>query len=773
MTILASLIASLGLESTSFHSGIDNARKKMKSAEREFNKIGDNLTKAGAGLSAIVTAPIVGMGAAFIGAAKDMAAGLPELERAAQLANVGTTRFQKLAFAAKSIGIEQEKLGDIYKDTNDKVGDFLATGGGEMKDFFTTIAPKVGLTAESFRKLSGPDALQAYYNALEKAKVSQPEMVFYMESIADEASALIPLLRENGRAFTELGGKAAILSPSDIENLKAYNAASRDWDTALRSITISLVRSGLLQGVTELVKDVADLAAGVSEVNPELMKWGIGMASVAAAAGPALMGIGSLVKFMAPFAAGTAPVIGTAGAGAVGLGGTGLLGIASVLGPMALLAGGVVVAYQHWDKIGPWIDQVAARMDAWATKTDAQLAAFNADVEAMDRQLGIPSKDVFLASVEKNFGESIARIDDWLAGIQRWAADYDAAVERMEKNTIASMQRMYTGVKTWVHDKLNAIWDSVMEKVRAVDAGFFKLYDAVVGHSYVPDMVDEIGVQMARLDKNMVGVAGKATGATADAFRALEQEVSPILDRLFPDEAAERDYRKDSAAIDAWAKKAGLSDAALADAQQRLRKEHLGIKSPDEVLDGIFTEQGAFDLPTPELKPFENEVDKVFGKVKGLNADLVKSFATTTRDVAGSLQGLVGNIKSGDWLSALSGVADLVVQISGLIGGGGGGATAVFNRGFGGFRADGGSVMPRTGYVVGERGPELFVPRTSGMVVPNHALGQRGAVVQLVVGEGQIFEPRVQSISGNVSVQTVRGNNTRAAMSQRQSLVAA
>lgn len=42
---------------------------------------------------------------------------------------------------------------------------------------------------------------------------------------------------------------------------------------------------------------------------------------------------------------------------------------------------------------------------------------------------------------------------------------------------------------------------------------------------------------------------------------------------------------------------------------------------------------------------------------------------------------------------------------------------------FGGFRADGGGVQQGKGYIVGERGPEWFEPATSGMVVPNHALG--------------------------------------------------
>jgi len=42
---------------------------------------------------------------------------------------------------------------------------------------------------------------------------------------------------------------------------------------------------------------------------------------------------------------------------------------------------------------------------------------------------------------------------------------------------------------------------------------------------------------------------------------------------------------------------------------------------------------------------------------------------------------------------------------------------------FGGFRAEGGPVMGGRGYIVGERGPELFVPGSSGSIVPNNRLG--------------------------------------------------
>ena len=46
-------------------------------------------------------------------------------------------------------------------------------------------------------------------------------------------------------------------------------------------------------------------------------------------------------------------------------------------------------------------------------------------------------------------------------------------------------------------------------------------------------------------------------------------------------------------------------------------------------------------------------------------------------------------------------------------------------------RANGGSVSSGTPYLVGERGPELFVPGASGNIVPNHSMGASNIVVNV------------------------------------------
>jgi hypothetical protein len=45
--------------------------------------------------------------------------------------------------------------------------------------------------------------------------------------------------------------------------------------------------------------------------------------------------------------------------------------------------------------------------------------------------------------------------------------------------------------------------------------------------------------------------------------------------------------------------------------------------------------------------------------------------------------------------------------------------------------ADGGSPAVGQASIVGERGPELFVPRTAGNIIPNHALSNMGGTTMV------------------------------------------
>ncbi|GFM89325.1 hypothetical protein PSCICO_47240 [Pseudomonas cichorii] len=241
---------SLGVVDSAFDRLNVNAREAGHEVTSVFSAIGAaNLAAVGsvAGLVALTTSTI------------DYA---KEVKNLSALSNTTVEDFQRWAYGAKSVGVEQDKLGDILKDTNDRVGEFLQRGGGEMADFFKEIAPRIGVTASAFANLSGPQALQLYYSSLEKAGLNQQQMTTYMESVADEATALIPLLRDNGKGFKELGDQAeragGVISEFNIVRLveagKAISAMKDTFAGAANQLTI-----GLLPGIESVTKSFQEL----------------------------------------------------------------------------------------------------------------------------------------------------------------------------------------------------------------------------------------------------------------------------------------------------------------------------------------------------------------------------------------------------------------------------------------------------------------------------------------------------------------------------------
>lgn len=209
-------------------------RREMRETQQSTKTVFQAIKDDAVGMAKVGAAAFAGMavaGTAAIGVmVKEQTELAGEIVKLARISNTGVVAMQKLAIAARSVGVEQDTLGDIYKDTQDKIGDFLTTGGGAMADFFDSLPPSVDLTAEAFRNLSGPESLQLYYDTLQKANLSQSEMVFYMEGIASDASLLIPLLHDGGAGF-DVWAKAAenagaIMDEKTIKSTQELRAAN-------------------------------------------------------------------------------------------------------------------------------------------------------------------------------------------------------------------------------------------------------------------------------------------------------------------------------------------------------------------------------------------------------------------------------------------------------------------------------------------------------------------------------------------------------------------
>lgn len=244
------LIARIG----SFTGPLDQA---SRISEDRMKRIGESAVRAGKIVGAGLAAGASTVTALALHAIKTA----DEITNLAAAANASTTEFQKYAAGASLVGVEQDKLADILKDVNDKVGDFMNTGGGALADFFEQIAPKVGITAEQFRNLSGPQALGLYVSSLEKARVSQADMTFYLEAIASDATALLPLLRNNAEGFNKFGDAAeaagAIMDDKTIKAAQELTAAGWLMEKSFAGIG-NQVTSALLPVLSNFAVQLSD-----------------------------------------------------------------------------------------------------------------------------------------------------------------------------------------------------------------------------------------------------------------------------------------------------------------------------------------------------------------------------------------------------------------------------------------------------------------------------------------------------------------------------------
>lgn len=298
-------------------------------------------------------------------------------------------------------------------------------------------------------------------------------------------------------------------------------------------------------------------------------------------------------------------------------------------------------------------------------------------------------------------------------------------------------KRMYQGIKIWVMDKLGAVWDWLMGKIKAVGAMFEWLYEAVVGHSYIPDMVDGIAKHMARLDSVMVDKAAKTAKSTADVFREMAGEVKGLLDRLFPEAAALRQYQHDLETLAG----SGLSPDEQREAKRRL---DLGTTDPEPTL---LSQMAGWADP---LRDTQHAVTDLIDKLpllgeqaKTTSVRVAKSFGDMAQGVLSSFQSLTQSIKGGGFLDILSAGLGFITQL-GEVGAFGKTIQGRINKtpglaGGGSFMVGGNGGIDRNVLSINGQ-PRVRVSGNERVTVTPPGNDNRGGGLQVSVVKGDLFD---------------------------------
>lgn len=230
-----------------------------------------------------------------------------------------------------------------------------------------------------------------------------------------------------------------------------------------------------------------------------------------------------------------------------------------------------------------------------------------------------------------------------------------------------------------------------------------------------------------------IGIDSKGDRAR-DAMRGLLARLFPEMDRLAK-------YQAELGLIEGSA----LSDDDKARTRLALARERDGIgREPVEIK--ALTQGPIADL--------ERETMRLAERTQVATVRVGQSFKDMAEKAMSSLQSLVGAIKGGGFLDILQGLLNFGMQL---------GSMGVFGTKIAGrlnkveARAMGGPISAGRPYLVGERGPELVVPRHGGRVIPNNELG--GGRVQRVeiVDTTGLFRFRVNEQIGMAAPSIASG----------------
>lgn len=469
----------------------------------QLRGLGRTLQRTGSALTAGLTLPIIGMGAAMLTAAEDAA------KAQAKLTNVFDSMGAAAFTTVEALNAQAEALQSATTFDDESITEFqsvMLTFGNVTGEAFDR-AVEAGLDMSA---LLGQDlqtsAIQLGkalndpikgITALTRVGVSftdqQKEQIRTLTQSGDVLGAQTVILDELERQF---GGTAEALAGTAggqmTQALNQLGEASEEFGKILAPVLVKVA-----QGVKDFAKFLQDL-------NPETKEAVIRFGALAAALGPVLIVFGSVLRVLAPFGRVLAPLAGVLGrfSRALGISRLALLGWIG-----AITAAGVAVGEGYKDVL----DQLGSNILRDFTSQHG-IAADKVEHDA--------------ARIAEALGVTIPEAQQRLLAEMDGNADlYDESVQAL----IHSTDRMNREVS----DALIASEGAWEDYHTVISDAMFGTDGAVpiIGQA-VDDMADEMGTAPGRMADELLAAQFHLTDATTQLVNFMEQALSPAQERF-------------------------------------------------------------------------------------------------------------------------------------------------------------------------------------------------------------------------------------------------
>jgi hypothetical protein len=286
----------------------------------------------------------------------------------------------------------------------------------------------------------------------------------------------------------------------------------------------------ILESIQPLIPLLQSAVKWFADMSPEMKTAAVAVAGVAAAIGPLLVVVGSVISALS-----------TISATIVGAGG--LIGILSAVGAaltgpvgLTLAVAAVVTAITAWvadtEEGGKAIDEVFTGLsELWQEFREIADEALT-DVAFFWREHGDEIKAVVGAIIRTVKGTLTAAFkilaDIVTAGlkvitgaVQLFHGYMNGDWEKMSKGIQNIWKGMWDAIIAILRAPVDLVKGAVSGMTNEVTGYFAKMYDAVVGHSWVPDMIDRIEEEFGRLGLIMVGPTQSAVSKVMGSFSSL------------------------------------------------------------------------------------------------------------------------------------------------------------------------------------------------------------------------------------------------------------
>lgn len=202
---------------------VDSAKKAGMQINTYFSKIGNTLKNSP--LASFIA------GGTILSFAQQAIEANRELQVWSQTLEIAPQRLKTFQIALESIGFSGDKTTDILKDVNEKLGELIEFGTGEA----VNIAKRLGLRAEDFKKNDAIGNLQLIVAKMDELQITGRARITLLEMLANDASKLAPLLKNNAAELEKLQKAAKesgrVLTDIQQKNLTDLgNATKQAWD---------------------------------------------------------------------------------------------------------------------------------------------------------------------------------------------------------------------------------------------------------------------------------------------------------------------------------------------------------------------------------------------------------------------------------------------------------------------------------------------------------------------------------------------------------------